>query len=141
MIAFHFSVSCNVPQRGFGKKFEEKFDAYWQQEPLFTFFEVGQQLIKLGNIAGKKAAELQDFIALIQALDYEAKPLDCINHILATTQYFSYLKTSFDPVEAEAKIENIKELLRAVAYFEEQGINIYFGSLLQEITLMQEKIA
>ena len=130
----------NVPQRGLGKKFEEEFDACWQQEPLFTFFEVGQQLINAGELSGKKAAEMQDFIALIQALNYESKPSDCINHILATTQYFSYLKATFDPVEAEAKIENVKELLRAVAYFEEQGINTV-ALLLHEITLMQEKIA
>lgn len=130
----------NVPGRGLGKKFEEEFDLCWQQEPLFTFFQVGKYLIKTGTLSGKKAAELQDFIALIQSLHHETKPLECINHIFAATQYFSYLKNSFDPLEAEAKIENIKELLRAVAYFEEQGITTV-ALLLQEITLMQEKMA
>ncbi len=130
----------NVPQRGLGKKFEEEFDACWQQEPLFTFFEVAQHLIITGTLAGKKAGEMQDFINLIQAVNHESKPFDCINHILATTHYFSYLKTAFDPIEAEAKIENIKELLRAVAYLEEQGMNTV-TLLLHEITLMQEKIA
>ena len=130
----------NVPQRGFGKKFEELFEQQWHQEPLLTFSEVAQQLIKMGAIAGKKATELTQFIALIHSFSFDAKPLGCINTILADTHYFTYLKENFEPEEAQAKTENIKELLRAVCHFEEQGIRSV-GLLLQEITLMQEKIA
>jgi DNA helicase-2/ATP-dependent DNA helicase PcrA len=53
--------------------------------------------------------------------------------------YFTYLKESFDPEEAEAKIDNIKELLRAVTFFE-QSRKGTIQEFLDEVALMQEKV-
>lgn len=62
-----------------------------------------------------------------------------LNHIIKKTEYLSYLQTSFDPNEAEAKTENVKELIRAASHFEEQEINTV-SEFLEQIALLKEKM-
>ena len=129
----------NIPARGLGEKFEQEFHIAWHQEPLLTFHEIIQQLIEAEVLTGKKAQSLKDFSKIFKKITYTDKPTHCINHIIFETEYYHYLKDTFEQQEAETKIDNIKELLRAATHFEERGPN-NVGIFLHEIALMQEKI-
>ena len=63
-------------------------------------------------------------MTLITEVSAEERPLAILEKIIQRTNYFTYLSTNFDRQEAEAKIDNVKELLRAVAHFEQQGMRL-----------------
>jgi DNA helicase II / ATP-dependent DNA helicase PcrA len=130
----------NTPSRGLGEKFEQEFQMVWQQQPLFTFHDVINHMIDTQLITGKKAQQLKEFSALFKKISYNDKPTDCINHIIYETDYYAYLKDNFEEKEAEVKIENIKELLRAAKHFEEREPHNTVALFLHEIALIQEKI-
>jgi DNA helicase-2/ATP-dependent DNA helicase PcrA len=76
-------------------------------------------------------------------------PSKALNHIIQKTQYLSYLQTSFDPNEAESKTENVRELIRAVSYFEEAAFakasvekpaQNTVSEFLEQIALLKEKM-
>lgn len=70
----------------------------------------------------------------------DSTPSKALNHIIQKTQYLSYLQTSFDPNEAEAKTENVRELIRATSHFEEsQSLNTV-SEFLEQIALLKEKM-
>lgn len=129
----------NTPARGLGEKFEQEFQSLWHQQPLFTFHDIIKQMIDTEIVSGKKAQQLKEFSDLFKDINHSDKPTDCINHIIYETNYYAYLKDSFEEKEAEIKIENCKELLRAATHFEERGPNTV-AVFLHEIALMQEKI-
>src|SRR5581483_9325466 len=104
-----------------GEKFEQDFQELWAKEPLLPFYEVIEQSIDKKIITGKKAEQLQTFVKIFKKITFDDKPTVCINHIIFETNYYTYLKDNFDQKEAEIKIENIKELLRAAQFFEEQN--------------------
>src|SRR5581483_10500418 len=99
-----------------------------------------EQSIDKKIITGKKAEQLQTFVKIFKKITFDDKPTVCINHIIFETNYYTYLKDNFDQKEAEIKIENIKELLRAAQFFEEQNATHNTLLFLHEIALMQEKI-
>ncbi|MDR3647306.1 MAG: 3'-5' exonuclease [Candidatus Babeliales bacterium] len=69
----------------------------------------------------------------------KATPCNALNHIIQKTQYLSYLQASFEPNEAESKIENVRELIRAASHFEERAINSV-SEFLEQIALLKEKM-
>lgn len=129
----------NTPARGLGEKFEQEVDTLWQKEPLLSYYEVLEHLITSGAITGKKAQSLKDFLTIFKTISSTNKPTQCINEILYQTEYYHHLQETFDKKEAETKIDNIKELLRAAKHFEEKKSATVID-FLHEIALMQEKI-
>lgn len=134
-IAFLRVINC--PARGLGDKFQELFINTWNKQPLFDFKSVARLLLDTTQLTPLKARALEDFLALYNILDFTMLPSTALELILKNTQYLEYLKKNFDEDESVTKIENVKELAQAIAFFEMQGL-ISLDRFLDEVSLMQE---
>jgi DNA helicase-2/ATP-dependent DNA helicase PcrA len=103
-----------------------------------TFKDVAQQMIDTELIKGKKAIELQDFINIFNNIDIEANASTLLQHIINATEYIPFLKDEHELEEAESRIENINEFLRAVIHFQETKEG-GLSSFLDEVALLQEQ--
>lgn len=135
-VAFFRVINC--PTRGLGQKFEQDFYALWEQQPLYSFIDVAQELLANGSLTGTKKKSLHDFVEIIKSARPDEQPAVCIERIVQQVQYYTYLKENFDLQEAVAKIDNIKELQRGAAYAQEHG-STTLHQFLHEVALMQEK--
>ncbi|KKQ02838.1 MAG: ATP-dependent DNA helicase PcrA [candidate division TM6 bacterium GW2011_GWE2_36_25] len=127
----------NCPPRRLGDKFAEQFQKAWEQEPFQTFTDIAQKLLE--DLKPQQKSNLEDFINIFSSIDLSFSPAHAINHMSKKCGYLTYLKEEYEPQEAEARIQNIQELINAARYFEEQGLETT-EQFLQEIALLQDKI-
>lgn len=130
----------NVPHRGLGDKFESAFYAEWDHEPFATWQDIVNKLIAHNNLGKAKTASVNAFAAILKDIGPTTLPTKALEHIIAQTGYLSYIKNNDEPQEAHARLDNIKELLKAVSHFEAQGITT-ITAFLDEVALMQEQMS
>ncbi len=130
----------NCPHRGLGDKFQDFFVEQWDQQPFYNYADVADFLIKKDLIPASKKTTLKEFLRLFEGKTALDKPRELLESIIEKIHYFNYLHNAFDKQEAEAKIDNVKELLRAMAHFEQNGLTTALD-FLNHVALMQEKIA
>ncbi|MFC1845767.1 ATP-dependent helicase [Candidatus Dependentiae bacterium] len=128
----------NCPARGLGAKFEELFHQHWNSESFFNFKDVAKDLLHDEQLTRTKADALKTFLNIFNIIDREEKPSAAIEKIIVGTAYLTHIKNSYDQNEAQARIDNVKELIRSVKYLEEQGSQT-ISAFLDEVALMQEK--
>jgi len=110
----------NTPARGIGRTSVERVLAAAESEGL-SFWQALER--GLGGLAGATQKRVGEFVALMRELgqtlrgDSVAQPLAAI---LERTGYLRALEAE-NTVEAEARLENLKELLSAVEEFERQN--------------------
>jgi len=126
----------NCPTRGLGQKFEEQFYIAWNQNIFSGFTEVANILLKEKKLTTIKHESLKRFTAIFEKFDQQTKPSDAIEKIIAQSEYKQFLKESCEKTEYEAREDNLKELVRATQFMEEQGIKT-ISEFLQEVALMQ----
>jgi len=109
----------NIPKRGIGAASINKVALYAQEQEI-SFYDalcVAEQVPGLG----KAAAKIRPFVLFIQSMKAKAKLLsvaDLLQEVIETTGYVRELKAEGTD-EAEARIENIDELIsKAVDYAE-----------------------
>ena len=129
----------NVPARGLGDKFESAFYEQWDREPFATWYDIINKLIADNNVSKTKTASLHSFITTLKDLGPTSLPSKALEHIITHIGYLSYIKNNDEPQEAQARLDNIKELLEAIAHFEKNGITT-IAAFLDEVALMQEKM-
>lgn len=130
----------NCPQRGLGQSFEEIFYDRWHAEPFMNFIDIAVSLCTESIVQGKKAESLRSFLNIFDRLNPSDRPSIVLEVVLKKTGYLNYLKENFDEQEAESKIDNVKEFMQGILHFESQQITTV-GSFLEEVALLQEKIA
>lgn len=134
-ISFFRVINC--PLRGLGDKFQEQFYQCWQEQPFFSFVQCAQAMQEQGI---SKHAQLQDFLTLYSnAATYVHNTAQAINYFITTTNYYGYLQNSYEKEEAETKIENVKELVRAATHLEKNG-TVRVEEFLTHVALMQQAI-
>lgn len=109
----------NIPKRGIGAASINKVALYAQEQEI-SFYDalcVAEQVPELG----KAAAKIRPFVLFIQSMKAKAKLLsvaDLLQEVIETTGYVRELEAEGTD-EAEARIENIDELIsKAVDYAE-----------------------
>lgn len=109
----------NIPKRGIGAASINKVALYAQEQEI-SFYDalcVAEQVPGLG----KAAAKIRPFVLFIQSMKAKAKLLsvaDLLQEVIETTDYVRELEAEGTD-EAEARIENIDELIsKAVDYAE-----------------------
>ena len=109
----------NIPKRGIGAASINKVALYAQEQEI-SFYDalcVAEQVPGLG----KAAAKIRPFVSFIQSMKAKAKLLsvaDLLQEVIETTGYVRELEAEGTD-EAEARIENIDELIsKAVDYAE-----------------------
>ncbi len=133
--AFFRVINC--PMRGLGEKFEELFYERWNNEPFSPYDAIIKAFVAEKIVSGTKKTSLEQFAHTFKTLNHDTRPLRALEMIVAQVAYITYLKNAYDTEEAQTRVDNVKELLRAIAHFEANGITTIRG-LLDEIALMQE---
>lgn len=128
----------NVPTRGLGAKFEELFYETWHEQTFFNFHDVAQHLMKTMQVTGTKKVALEQFVAIFDGLSATTAPVKALESIITKSAYIGYLKDNFDTEDAQARVENAKELLNAVKHFETNNVTT-IEQFLDEVALMQER--
>lgn len=134
-----FSRIINTPGRGLGDKFEELFYSTWDMMPFEQFDEIALKLIESKQLTKVKEESLSQFIKVFQGLSVESKPSKVLASLIDRTGYYTYLKDAFEKDEAEAKKDNLKELINGVLFFEEHNTPTV-DAFLQEVALLQEQM-
>jgi DNA helicase-2/ATP-dependent DNA helicase PcrA len=133
-----FMRVINCPSRGLGDVFIEQFLSEWDKQPFLNCHQIAKHLIDEQLIPAAKKSALERFMKTISAISETKKPHDALQTVITQIHYFEYVKHAYDLEEAQEKIENCKELLRATKHFDEIGVST-LNDFLAEVALMQEK--
>lgn len=110
----------NVPKRGIGATTLARVQTYANENELsfYNALKLAEDIPSLGRSAGK----IKPFVTFIQTMRSKMPYLsltDLLEEILETTGYLEELKAEGDE-EAQARIENIDELISKVTAYEEK---------------------
>ena len=109
----------NVPKRGIGLTSINRVQDYASGKDI-GFYEALRAVDLIPGI-GRGASKLESFVALIEHFKADAREMkvsELMQEILDETGYLESLKAEGDE-EAEARIENIDELMSKIAAYEE----------------------
>ncbi len=113
-----FERVINTPKRGIGKATLEQLHTRARADNI-SLMEAARALCAEGAIKGKAAATLDAFCELIARAGKragEAKPNEVAQQLLEETGYLRMWKEEKSP-EAQGRLENLQELLRALGDF------------------------
>ena len=109
----------NVPKRGIGATTLSRVQDYASQENI-SFYNALRQAEQITSL-GRAAAKVAPFVTFIQTLRSKAEilsPSELLKDIIDSTGYVKELEAE-GTEEAEARIENIDELITKVVSYEE----------------------
>ncbi len=131
----------NIPSRGIGKATIEKLykKASSKGQSLYETMRIEDDLNELSPAARKK---ISDFVLLIDDFksmqEAGASVTGIMKAIIDKTEYFEFLKEK-EGLEADERIDNVMELLSAMADFEESSENKSVTSFLESISLVGDE--
>lgn len=129
----------NVPRRNIGKTSLEhlKFYAYQQQ---ISLYEAAAQAERIKALSSRAQKSLVGFYQLIEELKQEAKgrtPAETIQIVAEKTGYLSMLQEE-KTVEADSRIENIRELVTVAASFHHLYPDADLEAFLERVSLLSD---
>ena len=132
----------NVPKRGIGLTSVNRVQEYAASREI-SFYEALQAADLIPGI-GRGLAKLESFTALIEHYKADAQEMsvsDLMKEIIEETGYIESLENE-DAEEAEARIENIDELISKIAAYEEMcgdmDMPATLGGFLEEVALVAD---
>ncbi|MDH5174008.1 MAG: UvrD-helicase domain-containing protein [Elusimicrobiota bacterium] len=129
----------NIPRRGIGKKTLNHLEQYAHRHQK-SLFETLTKIREIKAVPDRISSRLEDFVGLIEDLRGKSKKLtakELTRAAIETTSYLSEL-ASEETVEAESRIENVKELVSAVGEFEEQSEDKTIEAFLEQVSLITD---
>lgn len=130
----------NTPTRGIGKTTIERLEELATTQQI-SLWEGIQKAIQQREFNAGITGKLRGFANIIEGIQAEYERLslsDLYELILRSTQYAQKLELENTP-EAEARLENIKELANAIFHFEEErGKEATLQNFLEEMALVSE---
>ena len=129
----------NIPRRGIGKKTLSHLEQYAHRHQK-SLFETLAKVREIKPVPDRISFRLEDFVELIEDLRRKSKKLsakELTRAVIETTGYLSEL-ASEETVEAESRIENVKELVSAVGEFEEQSEDKTIEAFLEQVSLITD---
>lgn len=128
----------NVPKRGIGAVTINKVQAYADENGI-SFYEALRRVDQIPKI-GKAAAKIHPFVGFIQNLRIKLPYVSIetlLEEIIEDTGYVRDLELE-GTEEADARIENIDELINKAAAFDSEGENRTLGEFLEEVALVAD---
>lgn len=128
----------NIPKRGIGAASINKVQAFADENEM-SFYDAAKIAEEIPTM-GRSAAKITPFVTFIQTMRSKANFLsvpELIQNIIADTGYVRELEAENTP-EADARIENIDELIsKAVSYEESTEVPTLSG-FLEEVALVAD---
>jgi len=128
----------NVPKRGIGATTVDKIAEYADRNNLSIFNAIKE--IDFIGLSPRTANSVSQFADLINNLNKAEQFLgitDLTEKILEETKYIDELKRE-NSIEAESRIENIKELLSVTMEFEKNNEDMALEDFLNDIALVSD---
>jgi len=128
----------NVPKRGIGATTIVRIQEYADGRGI-SFYEALEEAKHIMTI-GRSAAKLQPFVTMIQAFRAKAKTYslsELLKDVIEITGYVNQLEADTDE-EANARIENIDELISKVVSFEDEHKDATLSEFLAEVALVAD---
>ncbi|MCH5281589.1 MAG: UvrD-helicase domain-containing protein [Lachnospiraceae bacterium] len=128
----------NVPKRGIGATTILRIQEYADERNIsfYTALEEADQIMTIG----KSAAKLTPFVTMIRVLRAKAETYslsELLKDVIETTGYVNQLEANTDE-EAEARIENIDELISKTVAFETEHKDATLSEFLAEVALVAD---
>lgn len=140
----HDSISLariiNTPRRGIGAVTLERLTEYARMRGVSIYAAIGDREA-LSLLGSRAQAALNSFCELLDDLRSAAAgigPSEIVKNVLEKTGYMRELMEETDSVEAEAKIQNLHELVSVTRSFEKSHESATLSDFLQEIALLSD---
>ncbi len=134
-----FRRIINVPPRGLGDTTIDKIEKFAFDNNLNLLEALG----RCGEIPGIKPASRETGTAFFNLMDNLNKKMndiplkDLLKEVLSKTGYLEYWQND-QTLKAQDRVENIKELVSAMAEFEERGEGKGLNDFLAQVALMTD---
>lgn len=128
----------NVPKRGIGAATLGKVQDYADEHGM-GFYDALKNTGEISTL-GRAAAKIEPFVTLIQTLRSKQEYLsisELFNEIVEATGYVAELKAE-GTEEADARIENIDELITKIVSYEEENETPTLSGFLEEVALIAD---
>lgn len=128
----------NVPKRGIGATTLTRVSDYAEAYDI-SFYDALKQVEEIPSV-GKAAAKIRPFVNFIQMMRSKLPYIgvsDLLREIIEETGYVRELEAEGTD-EAQARIENIDELLSKVAAYEEEEEQPTLSGFLEEVALVAD---
>lgn len=128
----------NVPKRGIGATTLTRVQDYAVQNAV-SFYDALKEASQIPSL-GRAAAKVEPFVTFIQTLRSKSEylsPSQLLKEIIEETGYVTELQAE-GTEEAEARIENIDELITKVVTYEEENEEPTLSGFLEEVALVAD---
>lgn len=128
----------NVPKRGIGATTLTRVQDYAVSMGM-SFYEALKEADAISTL-GRAATKVEPFVTFIQTLRSKAEylsPSELLKDIIESTGYVKELEAE-GTEEAEARIENIDELITKVVSYEEENEEPTLSGFLEEVALVAD---
>ncbi|MCA9563295.1 MAG: UvrD-helicase domain-containing protein, partial [Myxococcales bacterium] len=131
---------ANVPKRGVGKKTQNLIKNYAREHGI-GILEAMRDLVRgpdaeIGGKTGLSIAELVDIVAELGTSSGETRPSRLTDWLLDAIGYRAHLQTKH-PDNADERLENVFELVNAMAAYEDEEENPSLTGFLERTALIQ----
>ncbi len=128
----------NVPKRGIGATTLGRVQDYAAERGI-SFYDALREAENISSL-GRAAVKVQPFVNFIQSLRSKLEylsPSELLKDIIENTGYVEELRVE-GTEEAEARIENIDELITKVVTYEEENEEPTLSGFLEEVALVAD---
>lgn len=128
----------NVPKRGIGATTLSRVQDYAAERGM-SFYDALRETGEIPSL-GRAASKVEPFVTFIQTLRSKEEflsPSELLKDIIESTGYVEELKAE-GTEEAEARIENIDELITKVVSYEEENDEPTLSGFLEEVALIAD---
>jgi len=134
-----FKRIINVPPRGIGDTTISKIQDYTftNNMTLFDGLKIVDEIADIKDSAKASLKQLYGFIKNLNEKKDTMKPSDTLKTLLVSTGYLEYWQTDTS-VKAKDRVENIKELVSALAEYEDRSSEASLQDFLGQVALMTD---
>lgn len=136
---YSFVRIINVPRRGIGEATVGKIEEYAVENGI-SYFEALEQVDSIETISSRLAKKLREFRDMISSLRERAAELsvtELTEQVLEETGYLQELQNE-KTIDAEGRIENLKEFLSVTKQFEAENEPADLAGLLEHVALISD---
>ncbi|MDR0331233.1 MAG: UvrD-helicase domain-containing protein, partial [Chitinispirillales bacterium] len=136
-----FERVMNVPARGLGDKAKELLSSVAKERGLSLLQTVAAgQAELLSSRSQKGFADLRElYEALTQSVEAKAAPVDILSELLTLSGYMDMLaERSAASEEEAARVENVNELMNALAAWQQENKDGALSNFLEEVSLASD---